>query len=262
MPSIDGMVEGGNASGARPAGGAGTVRAPLAVRAARAAPALLALALLAACDLPRDPQGTLAAATGGTLVVGVAENPPWVVRQGDEAAGVEADLVRAFASELGADVEWVWGGLDEHLEALERFELDLVAGGLAAGSPWSKRVGFTRAYLEAEQVVGVPPGAAPPERLDGVRVAVAPGDPLAAALAERDAVVVPSDRPWESGLPVAAPAWEVAARGYAPAGEPLARSRHVLAAPPGENGLITRLERFLAGEEEAVRARLAAEARR
>jgi hypothetical protein len=228
-----------------------------------AAPALLALALLAACDLPRDPRGTLAAAAErGTLVVGVAESPPWVVRQGDQAAGVEADLVRAFAAELGAEVEWVWGGLDGHLEALERFELDLVAGGLAAGSPWSKRVGFTRAYLEAEQVVGVPPGVAPPERLDGVRVAVALGDPLGATLAERDAVVVPSDRPWESGLPVAAPRWEVAARGYTPAGEPLARTRHVLAVPPGENGILTRLERFLAGEREAVRARLAAEAGR
>lgn len=254
MPRARGKVTAGIACGARSAGaGAGTVLA---------AKALLALALLGACDLPRDPRGTLAAATDGRLVVGVAESPPWVVRQGDEAAGVEADLVRAFAADLGAEVEWVWGGLDAHLEALERFELDLVAGGLVAGSPWSKRVGFTRAYLEAEQVVGVPPGVAPPERLDGVRVAVAPGDALAAALAERGAVVVRSDRPWESGLPVAAPSWEVAARGYTPAGEPLGRTRHVLAAPPGENGLLTRLESFLAGEEEAVRARLAAEAGR
>jgi polar amino acid transport system substrate-binding protein len=224
---------------------------------------LLALALLTACDLPRDPRRTLAsAAERGKLLVGVAESPPWVVRRGDEAAGVEADLVRAFAAELGAEVAWVWGGVDEHLGALERFELDLVAAGLEGGSPWSKKLGFTRPYLEAEQVVGVPPGVAPPERLDGLRVAVAPGDALAAALAERGAVVVRSDRPWESGLPVAAPEWEVAARRYTPAGETLRRTRHVLAAPPGENGLLVRLERFLAGEEDAVRARLAAEAGR
>lgn len=140
---------------------------------------LLALALLTACDLPHDPEGTLASVAGGELLVGVAECPPWVVRRGDEAAGVEADLVRAFAAELGAEVEWVWGGVDEHLGALERFELDLVAAGLEGGSPWSKRVGFTRPYLEVEQVVGVPPRMAPPERLDGVRVAVAPGDGLA-----------------------------------------------------------------------------------
>jgi polar amino acid transport system substrate-binding protein len=247
-------------------GGTEAATALPAVLPAVAAPlltaAVLAAALLTACDLPRDPEGTLAAAAGGTLLVGVAESPPWVVRRGDEAAGVEADLVRAFAAELGAEVEWVWGGVDEHLGALERFELDLVAAGLEGGSPWSKKLAFTRPYLEAEQVVGVPPGMAPPERLDGLRVAVAPGDALAAALAERDAVVVRSDRPWESGLPVAAPRWEVAARGYTSAGEPLGTTPRVLAAPPGENGLLVRLERFLAGQRPAVVARLVAEGAR
>lgn len=243
-----------SARGARPDGGAAAAPA--------LAAAFLLAAFLTACDLPRDPEGTLASAAGGTLVVGVAESPPWVVRHGDEAAGVEGDLVRAFAAELGAEVEWVWGGVDEHLGALERFELDLVAAGLEGGSPWSKKLGFTRPYLEAEQVVGVPPGMAPPERLDGVRVAVAPGDALAAVLTERDAVVVRSDRPWESGLPVAAPRWEVAARGYVPAGEPLGKTPRVLAAPPGENGLLVRLERFLAGQRPAVEARLVAEGAR
>lgn len=93
-------------------------------------------------------------------------------------------------------------------------------------------------------------------------MAVPPGDALAATLAEREAVVVRSEEPWGTGLPVAAPEWEAAARGYAPAGEPLGRTKHVLAVPPGENGLLSALELYLAGEDEAVRARLAREGRR
>lgn len=132
---------------------------------------LLAAAVLAACadvDLPRDPESTLERAEErGRLRVGVAESPPWVVRRGGEAAGVEADLVRGFAADRGLEVEWVWGGADDHLAALERFELDAVAAGLTAGSPWSKRVALTRRYVEtlrpgerkpARRVLAVPPG--------------------------------------------------------------------------------------------------------
>lgn len=235
----------------------------------RSAAALAGLVLaLAACGLPRDPEGTLAGVReSGRLVVGVAEAPPWVTRPGGgdpraEPAGVEADLVRGFAASLGAEVEWVWGGLDEHLAALEEFELDLAVGGLAAGSAWSKRVGFTRPYAKFDEVVGVPPGAPAPESLEGLPVAVTRGDPIAAELVRREARVDRVDDPWATGLPVAAPEWEVAARGYRPAGEPLGRSEHVVAVPPGENGLLSRLELYLAGREAAVRERLAAEAGR
>lgn len=156
--------------------------------------AFLSAVLLAACGavLPRDPEASLARAEErGALLVGVAESPPWVVRRGGEAAGVEADLVRGFAAGRGLRVEWRWGGVEEHLGALERFELDLVAGGLTSDSPWGKRVALTRRYVATRR-----PGERKP-------------------------------------------------------------ARHVLAVPPGENRLLGELERFLGGEEDAVRARLA-----
>jgi divalent metal cation (Fe/Co/Zn/Cd) transporter len=66
-----------------------------------------------ACDLPRDPEGTLGRARGGTLRVGAVEAPPYLrLGGGDEATGPEADLVRAFAESIGARVEWSWGALD------------------------------------------------------------------------------------------------------------------------------------------------------
>lgn len=117
-----------------------------------------ALVVTAGCDaFPRDPEGTLAAARGGTLRVGVAEASPWVVRDGERARGDEPALVEGFARSIGASIAWEWGPLDDHLDKLERFELAIVIGGLAKDSPWKKRVAFTRPYA-GSRVMAVPPG--------------------------------------------------------------------------------------------------------
>ena len=122
---------------------------------------MIAAAGSLACDLPRDPEGTLERAREGTLRVGAVEAPPYVVRRGDEAVGPEADLVRAFAESIGAQVEWRWDPLDAHMRALEAFELDVVAAGLTTESPWASRVGFTRPWRvegDVERVLAVAPG--------------------------------------------------------------------------------------------------------
>lgn len=124
---------------------------------------LLFLLLPIACEpYPRDPEATLERASGGLLRVGATESPPWLVRTGDDSArGPEAEMVEAFAQAIDARVEWRWGAADEHLEALERHELDLVAAGLLASSPWKQRVGLSRPWHEAgdtRRVLAVPPG--------------------------------------------------------------------------------------------------------
>lgn len=116
---------------------------------------------LACADVPRDPRGTLDRVRGGELVVGVSDSPPWIRRDGHVATGPEADLVRGIAKELGARAIWKWGALEDHLGALERFELDLVAGGLTKGTPWRDRVGLTRPWIHREEgggVLAVAPG--------------------------------------------------------------------------------------------------------
>jgi hypothetical protein len=110
---------------------------------------------------PRDPERTLERAAGGTLRVGASEAPPTLRRAGAGATGVEAELVEAFARSIDAQVDWRWGAQDAHLEALERYDLDLVVGGLTTKSPWKTRVGFTRPWLETgdtRHVMAVPPG--------------------------------------------------------------------------------------------------------
>ena len=177
--------------------------------------------------------------------VGVVEAPPWVTHDGDAAGGVEADLVRRFADELGADVEWIWGREQDHLEALERFELDLVIGGLTQATPWRGRVGLTNPYFTDTLRIGVPPGTPPLRNLEGARVAVGPGSALAATLEERGAEPVPTDSLAGAGLPVAAPAWELQRWGFDQTEIELGQAHHVLAVPPGENGWLVRLETFL-----------------
>src|SRR4051812_2484546 len=102
---------------------------------------VITLALFVGCDLPRDPEGTLNRVRGGTMRVGLVENPPWVIRTEGEPKGVEVELVRRFAAELGAKPEWHWGAEQKHMRAMEKFELDLVIGGLLDDTPWSDSIG-------------------------------------------------------------------------------------------------------------------------
>jgi ABC-type amino acid transport substrate-binding protein len=105
--------------------------------------------LVAACGLPRDPDGTLDRVRGGTLRAGVAVHPPWTTDSAGTPGGIEPALVRDLARELGATVQWVPGGESDLMPRLHERELDLVIAGLDVGSPWGKTVGVTRPYHTA-----------------------------------------------------------------------------------------------------------------
>ncbi|MCG7421322.1 transporter substrate-binding domain-containing protein [Micrococcus porci] len=115
---------------------------------------------------PADPDGTLDRITGGTLRVGASHHPPHVDAAGAEPQGPEPDLVRAFAAERDARVEWTVSGEEALMTALKQGDLDLVVGGLTKKSPWTTDAGLTRPYAEttgpdgekAELVMAVPLG--------------------------------------------------------------------------------------------------------
>lgn len=224
-------------------------------------PLLMSLLLvLAGCDLPQDPDNTLERARGGVLRVGAVETPPWVLKSGGEIDGVEADLVRRWAEELEARIEWIAGSESVLISALERHELDLVIGGLTQASPWKQRVGLTNPYLETEIMIGVPEGAArQPESWAGERIGYLRDDPaMAAHIRELDAIPVALA---ELGtMPVVAPVWQLTAWEFVPVGEVLRRHKHVLAVPPGENALLVALQKFLADQDVYARTRLDSEA--
>ena len=69
----------------------------------------LILALAVGCDIPRDAEGTLARVRNGTMRVGVSEHSPWVRLASEEPEGVEPALLRRWAKQLDARLEWVRG---------------------------------------------------------------------------------------------------------------------------------------------------------
>lgn len=100
------------------------------------------------CGLPRDPEDTLESVRGEVLRVGVLEGSPLATAEG---GGVEMELVRQLASRVDAQVEVHRGSVDELHSALERFELDLLVGGIERGSALTlkQRVGVSLHYAKA-----------------------------------------------------------------------------------------------------------------
>jgi len=206
---------------------------------------LSSISLTVACsNLPRDPEKTLRQLQSRPMRVGVVERPPWVVRTSGEPAGVEADLLRNFASQLGTGIEWHSGGEQEQLEALEHYQLDIVIGGLTNRTPWAKYVGLTSPYFEETYRVGIP-ASSQLQKIDGAEVAVHKGEPVAAELEKKGARVIRVDDLAQVNGPVAAPDWRLEQMGLSTASEELDSVKHVFAVPPGENALVKRLDEFL-----------------
>ena len=221
---------------------------------------MLAVASLAGCQFPRDPDGTLDRVEDGVLRVGVTPAEPWV-ELGAEPTGVEVELVRRFARDVRADVQWTEGSEEELMGALREGQLDLVIGGLTAESPWEKEAALTRPYLETKLVVGVPAGSTVPDDLDGVGVAVEEGTEGAGLLEQRTEAVarrVPDLGGTEG--PAVVGDWQLDDLGLQEH-EELETEKHVMAAKLGENAFLVRLERFLLGRDREVRRVLEEEGR-
>lgn len=218
------------------------------------------LSLTLACDFPRDGQDTLQRVRNGTMRVGVSENDPWVRFVEKEAVGIEPALIRQWASQLKARVEWVRGSESALVEALQQGEVDVLAAGLQSTTPFASRMALSQPYLTARIHFAVPPGATVADESAGRSAAVAP-DRLAisAAVHRSGAVPVRSADLWRGSLAVAAYDFEIEAHGMQPVGSALAVERHVIATRPGESAFLLSPDRFMQGLGEMAVRRLAAE---
>jgi polar amino acid transport system substrate-binding protein len=215
---------------------------------------MMILYVLTGCGLPRDPKHTLERVQHEhSMRVGLSENPPWVINTPQGPAGAEVELVREFANDIGARPQWIWGPEQQHMRALKHFELDLLAAGLAKSTPYSNIVGITGPYFQEHIVVGVPGSMRPPASVEGMTIAVQSGNETAAILMSKHAHPQRVSMISARAGPVAAPEWRIEQLGFAPTDIDLITVRHVMAAPPGENGWIMRLEQFLFGHESDVK---------
>jgi polar amino acid transport system substrate-binding protein len=225
---------------------------------------LLAALPAAACQYPRDPDGTLNRVEGGTMRVGVTAADPWVLLDGaDPSGGVEVELARRFARDVGARIEWVHGSEEELVDAAKEGQVDLILAGLTSKSRWKKDVAFTRPYLETRTVVGAPAGASYPDDFAGVPVAVELGAEEEGLLEQRtDARVVPvADLGSRAGEPAAVHDYLLDDLDLTDTGTELDAAKHVMAVKLGENAFLVRLERYLLNREEEIRRLLAREGR-
>lgn len=118
-------------------------------RRAIAAALLVGLTLvLAGCgiQIPSDPNGTLDHVTNGVLRVGVSESGELAREVDGSFRGSEVELIEGFADEQNARIEWTPGSEETLVTMLEDAELDVVIGGMTDQTPWTEKVGITRAY--------------------------------------------------------------------------------------------------------------------
>ena len=219
---------------------------------------LVALSALvsAGCVFPQDPRGTLEGVQNATMRVGIVDNDPWTRMEDGRASGIEVELLKDFARELGADTTFVPGTTPELLEAAKEAEVDVLVGGFTSTSPGvseGKEAGVTGTYLTTRFVVGVPPDRPAFDDASGRKVAVERIDTTAAMLKEEGAVPVPVEDLPAAEMPIAAYEWQLKAWGFEPTGVELPEEKHVMAVPLGERGWLVELERFLRVHREEAR---------
>ena len=216
--------------------------------------ALLVLVLLVAgCDLPKDPDGSLQRIRGGVLRAGFTEAEPWIwEREDGEPGGPEAELIRQFAAEQGARVDWRKGSSEDLLSALEHREIDVFVGGLDEKTPWKKSIGTTAPYFVDRGFLGFPAGHESVASLDGLEVVVEPGSWLIPTLREKGAKPIELDDALDRGVLSAASGWRLALNGYRTGEKPLFERRLIMATAPGENALLVALDTFLLAHKSIV----------
>lgn len=171
---------------------------------------LFVLATIAACDLPNDPNNTLARVQNGVMRVGAIEADPWVRWSDLGPDGIEVALINEFAGELDARVEWIRGGESQVLLALSEERIDLAIGGLTKSNPWSQEVAFTRPYHRSHLSIIVRPAGG------GARLVTVPQQKLEELKGQLGEGPLVSEE-----------------------------FEHVMAVPNGENAWLLRLETFL-----------------
>ena len=223
---------------------------------------LAGVSLLAACDdlrFPRDVEGTLETVLSDQeMTVAVSENPPWVVLpDSGPPQGVEADLARAFAEELGVAIEWKPLGAFAALEGLEKGDIDLAIGGFARKDVTPvKGAAPSYTYFEEAFVIGSRTPNARPHDIEDQQVFVPPHLPLAALVAEEGGL--PVDQWTDEQTLAALPHWQLAVKDLAATDTTLDRAEHVVAVQQGENAWLMKIEDFFRREAGTIGARLRA----
>jgi len=142
--------------------------------------AVLALVMvvgLSACSAKKEstPVAGASEAPKGTLVMATnAEFPPYEFREGDEIVGIDVEISRAIAEDLGMELKIEDMKFDSIIPAVISGKADFGAAGMTVTEDRLKNVNFSEPYAHATQVVIVKEGSevATPDDLEGKKVGV------------------------------------------------------------------------------------------
>lgn len=129
--------------------------------------------LLAGCSAGDDTWPQIEAS--GVLRVGIDPTfPPFATADGADAQGLDIDLARALAEELGLEPRFTYFGYDGLYDALATGQVDVLISALVVAPERTADVAYSDAYFDAGQVLIVSQGSAVAgmDDLDGQTVAV------------------------------------------------------------------------------------------
>ena len=129
--------------------------------------------LLAGCGVGDDTWPQIEAS--GVLRVGVDPTfPPFAAADGADTRGLDIDLTRALAAELGLEPQFTHFGYDGLYDALATGQVDVLISALVVAPERTADVAYSDAYFDAGQVLIVGQGSAVAGMagLDGRTVAV------------------------------------------------------------------------------------------
>lgn len=114
---------------------------------------VIAAGFLAGCETLDSGSGP-GAASPEVLRVGVTANaPPMIDRQGSQYYGLEADLARALAPELGRSVRFTHMKWEALIPALQSGSIDIIMSGMSVTQERSVLVAFAEPYLAVGQML-------------------------------------------------------------------------------------------------------------
>jgi polar amino acid transport system substrate-binding protein len=93
----------------------------------------------------------------GILRVGLDPTyPPFETAEGGELRGIDVDLARALADELGLEAEFVYFGFDGLYDALATEQVDVLISALVIRVEQTRDFAFSEPYFNAGQILIVP----------------------------------------------------------------------------------------------------------
>lgn len=119
---------------------------------------LIMVLSLAACGSNKDQTDLEAVKEKGKLVVGITDYAPMDFKEkgNDEWVGFDADMAKAFAKELGVEVEFVEIDWDNKIMELDSGAIDCVWNGMTLTDEVKEGMDCSNPYCNNSQVVIVP----------------------------------------------------------------------------------------------------------